>query len=107
MRGMKQQRQQLDYREFQRMYYCSPMSDADISLNELAMKYHEQTERYDRSVCSGPIVDGAIMPANGRERAAINRNAAKVRDALCVEAMRLGFGKREWQSAIFNAGRRV
>ena len=57
-------------------------------LHELASEYHERTEDYDRTVCTGPVVRNAIRPANGREFTAINKNAQKVRKELQDRAMR-------------------
>lgn len=51
------------------------VSQHDLRLRELAEKYHADCEAFDRTVCTGPIVDGGIMPANAKEGAAINRHA--------------------------------
>jgi len=45
---------------------------------DLAKEYHMRTENYDRTVCTGPIVNGYIRPSNGKEMAMINRNAHMV-----------------------------
>jgi hypothetical protein len=71
-------------------------------LRELAAQYHEETESYDRTVCTGPIRNGAIMPMGSGEHAAINRNALAVRERLGAEVAELGFTKKEWQHAIAN-----
>ncbi len=69
-------------------------------LHQLARDYHALTESYDRSVCTGPIVRGGIMPATAEQRALINRHAAEVRKRLLAEAMRLGFSDQDFQRAI-------
>jgi hypothetical protein len=51
----------------------------------LAKEYHDKTERYDRMVCTGPIVDGAIRPSNGKEHALINVHAKKVLAKMAEE----------------------
>lgn len=59
-------------------YLCSfEPSERDRCLCELAKRYHEVTEAYDRTVCTGPIRDGSILPANPDEMVLINRPCAK------------------------------
>ena len=48
----------------------------EISL--IAKEYHDRTEHFDRSVCTGKIKDGAILPANGKELSTINQHAKSV-----------------------------
>jgi hypothetical protein len=59
-----------------------PEDPADKTLRELAREYHERTEAYDRSVCTGPIDRGRIMPANSDQFSAINKHAKMVREEL-------------------------
>lgn len=47
-------------------------------LYELALEYYRRTEAYDRTVCTGPFVDGCIMPASYKEQALVSRNAISV-----------------------------
>jgi hypothetical protein len=54
-------------------------------LDELARTYHEETEAYDRSVCTGPEGRDGIMPANSREQALISANARRVFEVLAAE----------------------
>lgn len=72
-------------------------------LRELAREYHERTEAYDRTICTGPIVRGGIMPATPEQHALINRHAGTVRDELGIEAARLGFSPKQWREAISKA----
>ncbi|HEV3436895.1 MAG TPA: hypothetical protein VG122_06030 [Gemmata sp.] len=73
------------------------------ALWDLAKEYHERTEAYDRTVCTGPIGrDGGIMPANGRESGLINRNAAAVRKEIAARAVEMGFTLDKLQEAIVN-----
>ena len=55
---------------------------------ELAERYHRETEAYDRTVCSGPIRDGSVMPIGPHEMALVNRNAIKEPQGFCVPANR-------------------
>ena len=71
-----------------------------IQLRKLAIQYHERTEQYDRTVCTGPIQRGAILPANAREHALINRNAKAVMAELWPQARNLGFTRDQWWKAI-------
>jgi len=48
----------------------------------LAKEYHDRTEHYDRTVCTGPIVEGCIRPNNGKEHTLINQNAKTIFNEL-------------------------
>ena len=90
---------------FKREYLEVPWtpSPEEKLLRDLAREYHERTEAYDSTVCTGPIVRGGIMPATPEQHALINRHARTVRDELSVEAARLGFTPKQWREAISNA----
>jgi len=77
----------------------------EIRLRELAEEYHRTCEDYDRTICTGPIKDGAIMPAHGAEVSAISRHAQAVRDGLWRHVAPLGFSRQQWMEAISDVGR--
>jgi len=52
----------------------------------LAKEYHDRTEHYDRTVCTGPIVEGSIRPNNGKEHTLINKNAKNIFNELAERA---------------------
>src|SRR5882672_10890213 len=85
-------------RDSGKRYYC---------LQALALEYHRRTEQFDRSVCTGPVRNGAIMPANAHESALINRHAKTVDGQLRPEVISLGFGDKDWRQAIHDALRFV
>ena len=65
-------------------------TEKDRRLYELARQYHEETEAYDQTVCSGRNDRGVAMPVDVYEHGLINRNALKVRaqilkDNPCIE----------------------
>jgi hypothetical protein len=72
----------------------------DARLFALARAYHERTEAYDRTVCTGPIGRDGIMPATPRERGLINRNAGIVMREILHEGQMLGFTLAELRHAI-------
>ena len=78
--------------------YLAPGTDARLRL--LAQQYHEDTERFDRSICTGPVFDGSIRPANHRERLIINRHAQELRRRLVQEAIRYGYTSMQFQEAV-------
>ena len=80
------------------------LTEQDIKMYELAERYHSETEAYDRTVCSGPIVDGAIMPIGSREMSLVNRNAIKVRERILFEAEQQGINRRDMARAIRRYG---
>lgn len=59
-----------------------PESEEQRILRELAREYHERTEAYDRTICTGPIIRGRIMPGAALETSAINRHAMQVLEDL-------------------------
>lgn len=67
---------------------------------ELAERYHRETETYDRTVCTGPIRDGSVMPIGPHELALVNRNAIKVRERIMAEAAAAGISAEDIRRAI-------
>lgn len=75
-------------------------TERDNRLHELATRYHTECEAYDQTVCTGPMGQDGIMPANPHEMALINRNAYAVRKRLTEEAACEGIGREELSLAI-------
>lgn len=50
-----------------------------------AERYVAESEAYDRTVCTGPIIRGEIMPATPRECALISRYANQLFKRLVAE----------------------
>lgn len=75
---------------------CAKEAKAD----ELAKRYHAETETYDRTVCTGPIRDGAVIPITPHEFALVNRNAIKARRRIMDEASCCGISPEEMRRAI-------
>jgi hypothetical protein len=75
-------------------------TEKDRMLYELAKRYHDETEAYDRTVCTGPIVDGSIQPFGPRQAALINRNAQRVFDGIAREAASHDISRAELWRAI-------
>lgn len=62
--------------QFAHQYQCEfQVTPAAAHLRQVAEQYVRDTEAYDRTVCTGPIIHGEIMPTTQRERALISRNA--------------------------------
>lgn len=78
--------------------------EPDNGLISLAVEYHARCESYDRLVCTGPIVDGAIMPIGSRERSLISANARRVRRELEWRAESQGHTPRAFALAIRQVG---
>jgi len=82
-------------------YICEyTLTDRERRLYELASWYHADCELYDRIVCTGPVIDGSIMPNGYEELALVGRNALEVRRWIDIEARRDGFTKDEVSQAI-------
>jgi hypothetical protein len=94
--------------EFMQEYCGNPVPLTNLpvwesKLRKLAREYHDRTEAYDRTVCTGPLVHGAIMPATEHEGNIINNHAQLVRDELGAKAAELGFTPQQWRTAIYNS----
>ena len=63
-------------------------TEEDRYLHSLAAEYHQRAEAYDRTVCTGPIKRGEILPATDREMVAINRHALALKKELQERAYR-------------------
>ena len=62
--------------QFAHQYQCEfHITPAAAHLRQVAEQYIRDTEAYDRTVCTGPIISGEIMPATPHEHALISRNA--------------------------------
>ena len=77
-------------------------TERDKVIHELATRYHVLCESYDRTVCTGPIRNGSIMPASGHEMRMINKNARHVRKLVEDDALIKGVGRKELWRAIGN-----
>ncbi len=69
-------------------------------LLKLAEEYHERTESFDCTVCTGRIRNGSIMPSNGEELGIINHNAKKIRQDILRKAFAKRLTEKELQEAI-------
>jgi hypothetical protein len=79
--------------------YFEP-TEKDLKLHELAMRYHAETEAYDRTVCTGPIRGGSILPVGPHEMALSAKNARRVLDLIMHEAVAAGIGCDELRGEI-------
>lgn len=85
---------------FSQEYNCIPTTDTPSALRQLAERYFNATEEFDRQVCTGEPRHGLAMPANGYERRLINQNAKNWRERIENEARELGFDRKELNRAI-------
>lgn len=90
---------------FTDLHMCDfTLTERDQLLQSIAEQYVRETEAYDRTVCTGPICHGEIIPVTGRERAQINRNAQELMTSLCQRHPQ--FTRREILSAVHDFDRR-
>lgn len=61
------------------------LSDSQQRLLNLAQRYVDETQAYDRTVCTGPVRHDGIMPVTRHEFALVNRNARQTMERLCTE----------------------
>jgi hypothetical protein len=67
---------------------------------ELAKQYIEETEAFDRTVCTGKSRNGMAIPDNGYQQSIISRDALKVRDRYLFEVREMGLTIEDWRQAI-------
>lgn len=67
---------------------------------DIARQYSIETERFDRTVCTGPLLRGSIIPSAPHEHASINRNAGQVAKKWRHEADRLGISWNDVKRAM-------
>lgn len=60
-------------------------NDEQQRLYEIAKKYHDACDNFDKHVCSITNERGVAMPRNREEYIAVNRNALRVRRGLISE----------------------
>ena len=77
-------------------------SEADIKARELAVKYHYECETFDRTVCTGRVVRGSILPADARELGLINMHARNVLRIIMREAEDYGIDRTYMRKVIAN-----
>lgn len=71
-----------------------------IKARELAVKYHYECETFDRTVCTGRVVRGSILPADARELGLINMHAKNVLRLIMREAEDYGICRADMVRAI-------
>lgn len=75
------------------------LTEKDDKLYTLAKRYHDETEAFDRVVCTGPILHGSIRPASTHEMAKSMCNAHKVWRQILDDATKHGITASElWQA---------
>jgi len=93
----------MDGNQFSNLYLGNfQPSEESAFLWELAKEYHERTESYDRTVCTGPIINDAIVPMNNFERSKTLMNAHKIRKEIYQRALDRGIEKNKVKKAIVN-----
>lgn len=83
--------------------YMGTFEPMDERLFALGHEYHNRCETYDRTICSGPVRDGGIMPMTSRELGLINRHALAISKEIIARGERMGFTKAQIQEAIARA----
>jgi hypothetical protein len=78
------------------------MSPQEKQLRDLAIQYHERTERFDQAHCQHRNKRGIAIPSTAGEMILCSRNANCVRAELGREAESLGFDAKRWQKEIAN-----
>ena len=83
-------------------------NEIDRTVYMLAVKYHDITEAFDRTVCTGPIIDGGIRPATSAENALIQKHAVELCKRIFAESIvSLGVSFYNWLKAINFAGTEI
>ena len=75
-------------------------AEKDHILHTLAKRYHDETEAYDRTVCTGPIIRGSIQTGNTHELGLVGRNARDTSAKIMLEASQYEISTTEMWCAI-------
>lgn len=73
-------------------------------MTELACRYHRETEAYDKTVCTGPVVAGVIYPLNRKELCLVNINAQKTLGLIKQEAAAKNIDPKDLMHEIRRVG---
>jgi hypothetical protein len=94
---------------FESQHLCmpKPQSEHQIKLRQLARQYVEECEAYDRTVCTGPIERGAIMPRTSEEWALSRSNAHIAAEQLRRQAKDMGISAKDFNLALMKARMKV
>ncbi len=85
---------------FKQTYAAKFAESKEIEVQKLAAEYHERTEAFDRTVCTGPIKYGRIQPANYYEYQKCAKNARSERQRVNEQAARAGIRHEDLGIAI-------
>ena len=80
--------------------------ESNLRLRELARRYRDMTEAFDRTRCTGRVIDGGVLPANGKEAAEINQYARRLYRELLAQAVSQGFSPQEFRDVLRAGARR-
>lgn len=61
------------------------LTERDLKLRKLARQYVVESESYDRTVCTGPVRNGEVMPMGHRELYMVNRHASRLLDRIVAD----------------------
>jgi len=93
---------------FKHEYMCTfAISEKEKTLNELAIRYRDECEAYDKTVCTGGMKYGEIMPSNPSEMRLIDKNARNVLKKLLESEVAFNheINRRELMKEISRIGR--
>lgn len=86
--------------DYARLFLGEFNQEQETPLDDLAREYYKRTEAYDRTVCTGPIEHGSIMPATSEEFRIINRHAIAVHRELRQRAEMQGYSSTQLHQAM-------
>jgi hypothetical protein len=73
-------------------FHQEPKSGWPNEIWALAKQYHEETEAYDRTICTGPITEDGITPMNSNEHLESALFADDLWHRLWQQAKDMGYG---------------
>lgn len=79
--------------------------EPDCRLHDLGVQYHHRCDAFDDDHLTGPVIRGDVMPANNRERALMERNAAEVRRHVIFLGEQMGYTRKQVEESIKSAAK--
>lgn len=77
-----------------------PDTEPITALEQIALDYHYNTERFDRLFCTGKSPRGTALPANNDEYSKMAVNARQERIHALNKGKEIGFSTEEVEKAI-------
>lgn len=71
-----------------------------MNIETIVAEYKRRTEEFDKTVCTGPVIDGIVWPKNSKEKQTCLDHAKEVFESLIPIAGIIGVSRKGLEKAI-------